>query len=355
MANAVDTVIINPNLRLDPINDDYSETIKAANSVESSLKNEKKDESKAKSETEERIPISRKVFGIFLIFMCSIQVTAQGAIIKYIEVIPTGEAVMIVSGHAILFLAVVAGYYNISLIRFPNKKFIFMRCVIGGASYVAKIWSFRNLPFGDATALHFTIPFFAGILARFYLKEKYTLVHVLATLCGFAGIVLVAKPSFVFPSSGSYTNKWYVAVPLVTAAVMGWAYVCVRRAGTAVSTVVVSFYLVVCQFLAGFAFHSVSGTRYVGPSCYDHRALLLFCSVLSVTQYVCLNKGLAIEKSGTASLVRNCDTVLAYLVQIFIFRADVDVLSLVGAALILTGTISIALGTAFDLTCGVEF
>ena len=71
--------------------------------------------------------------------------------------------------------------------------------------------------------------------------------------------------------------------------------------------------------------------------------------------YACLNKGLAIEKSATGSLVRNCDTVLAYLVQIFVFRAEVDVLSLVGAGLIVVGTVFITLGTAFDWTCGVEF
>ena len=113
--------------------------------------------------------------------------------------------------------------------------------------------------------------------------------------------------------------------------------------------------MLVFQFLGGLCYQTASGTKYVNPSCYEHRALLLFCSVLAVTLSTCLNRGLAIEKSATGSLVRNCDTVLAYLVQIFVFRAEVDVLSLVGAGLILAGTVSITLGTAFDLTCGVEF
>ena len=60
-------------------------------------------------------------------------------------------------------------------------------------------------------ALFFTIPFFAGTIARFFLKEKYSLADVFATAVGLVGIVLVAKPSFVFPSDivPDYPG-WYV-------------------------------------------------------------------------------------------------------------------------------------------------
>ena len=352
----VDTVIINPNILPDPVSVQSVEEINSTDESEIQEEKDKTDTDTGLKNGEGGIrSVARKLFGISLIFLCSLQATTQGAIVKYIEVVPTGQIVMTISFQAICFLGVIAGHSNISLIRFPYKKFVFMRCVIGGLSYVAKNWSYRNLPFGDANALLFTIPFFSGIIARFYLKEKYTLIHVLSTICGLVGIVLVAKPSFLFPSSGSYKEEWHVAVPLIAAAAMGWAYVCVRKAGTAVSPVVVSFYLLVFQFLGGLSYQTVTGTEYVSPSCYEQRGLLLFCSVLAVCMYACLNKGLAIEKSATGSLVRNCDTVLAYLVQIFVFRADVDALSLVGAGLIVVGTVFITLGTAFDWTCGVQF
>ena len=32
--------------------------------------------------------------------------------------------------------------------------------------------------------------------------------------------------------------------------------------------------------------------------------------------YICLNRGLSIERSGTASLIRNLETVLAYIIQV---------------------------------------
>ena len=220
MATA-DTIIINPNISLDSNPKKTSETIDPAEIVLLSDAEKKESATEADGGSQRGIPITRKILGIFLIFLCSLQATAQGAIIKYIEVIPTGQAVMTVSFHAMCILAAVAGYCNISLIRFPYKKFIFTRCIIGGLAYVAKIWSYRNMPFGDANALIFTIPFFAGIIARFYLKEKYTLMHVLATLCGLAGIVLVAKPSFLFSGSGYYTEEWYVIVPLLAAVLMG--------------------------------------------------------------------------------------------------------------------------------------
>ena len=43
----------------------------------------------------------------------------------------------------------------------------------------------------------------------------------------------------------------YVLVPLGGAVVMAWAYVCMRKAGTAVSSIVVSFYLLFFQMIGG--------------------------------------------------------------------------------------------------------
>ena len=313
-------------------------------------------EVKTVPENTQKISITQRILGISLIFACSILATTQGAILKYIKAIPTGEAVMFTAFHALTFFAVIVNFYGTPLRSFSFKKFVFMRCSLGGLGFLLKVWSFHNLPFGDATALIFTTPFFAGIIARFYLKEKYTIGHVIATICGFVGIVLIAKPTFLFKTSVETSDApwWYVLVPLGTAAFMGWAYVCSRIAGKAVSPITISFYLAVCQLTGGVVYQTASKTEFVSASCFEERALLLVCGMLSVAIYLCLNKGLAIEKSATATLIRNCDTVMAYLVQIFIFKADVDVMCLTGAALIITGTASITLTKAFDITCGIE-
>ena len=303
----------------------------------------------------ENVSITRRIYGISLIFTCSILATTQGAILKYLKGIPTGEAVMTTAFYALCFFAVIVNFYGTILRAFPFKKFVFMRCTLGGMGFLAKVWSFQNLPFGDATALIFTTPFFAGIIARFYLKEKYTIGHIIATVFGLAGIVLIAKPTFLFPTdTPSDAPWWYVLVPLGTAAFMGWSYVCSRIAGGSVSPITISFYLAICQLTGGVVYQTGSKAEFVNASCFEERSLLVVCGLLSVAIYLCLNKGLAIEKSATATLIRNCDTVMAYLVQIFVFKAETDLLCLIGAALIVTGTACMTLTKAFDITCGIE-
>ena len=100
MATA-DTIVIKPAISLDFIPKKTSETIDPAEIVLLSDAEKKESATEADGGSQRGIPITRKLLGIFLIFLCSLQATAQGAIIKYIEVIPTGQAVMTVSFHAI--------------------------------------------------------------------------------------------------------------------------------------------------------------------------------------------------------------------------------------------------------------
>ena len=60
-----------------------------------------------------------------------------------------------------------------------------------------------------------------------------------------------------------------------------------------------------------------------------------------------LNRGIAIEKSGPGSLVRNVDMVVAYVIQVPLFDEPLDLLSILGGGLVICSTVTVAADKVF--------
>lgn len=123
----------------------------------------------------------------------------------------------------------------------PNI-FALIRCVFGSAVYVAKVYCVQNMNYGDAIALFFTAPIWAGIFARVILKEKYSIVNVVASVNGLIGIILIAKPPFIFGSGNSKTNLVPAIVAILAAVLFGYVMCLQRQIGSRVRSAVVTVY-----------------------------------------------------------------------------------------------------------------
>ena len=308
-------------------------------------------------QTPTKRPLKRRIAGISLIILCSFLATVKTSLVKYLADIPTGEVVAILGAFCVCFYSALASHQGVSVVKFPRARFVILRGALAASANVCKIWSVKNMNYGDATALVFTAPLFTGVLARLFLKEKYTIAHVFSTIVGLAGVIMIAKPGFIFGGRADEadTPAWYPVIPLTSAFFIASGYCVQRNIGKSVSTIVVSFYLVVCQIIAGTIFHFASGSDSVNPGCLEPRALLVVAALLTGVMFMSLNRGLALETATTAALIRNLDTVLAYFAQVFVFGVATDAVSLGGAALVMSGTVLITLTKAFNLTCGLEF
>ena len=303
-----------------------------------------------------KVPVMNRIKGISLFVLASLCSTTNGALVKFMEGIPTGEIVFIMSMYAVLFFGVIITYEGVSMIRFSQKKWVLLRVLGASAAILCKVWSVQNLPLGNANALIFTSPIMTCVLARIFLKEKINPVHIFAILAGLGGLILIAKPTFIFPSDvTAEVPLWYNAVPILGAIFLSVAYVSQRFIGTAVSGTVVAAYGVFFQMLAGLLLQTVTGSSYVNPPCFTYRGLLPFCGLTLGCIFMAVNKGLSYEKAATVSLIRNLDTVLAFFLQVVAFGVPAEPLSLVGAALIMLGTIILTLSKIFGVDCGIKF
>ncbi|BAI76664.1 permease of the drug/metabolite transporter superfamily (plasmid) [Azospirillum sp. B510] len=69
------------------------------------------------------------------------------------------------------------------------------RSLIGLTTMVAMFWSFHLLPLGDAIALNFAAPLFLTALSVPLLSEKVGIHRWSAVLVGFAGVLIIVRPS----------------------------------------------------------------------------------------------------------------------------------------------------------------
>ena len=142
--------------------------------------------------------IRKRAKGIVWMLIAILSASAQSTITKSCKDIPTGEFIMITGTYSTLFFCIIVAFLGVSLTEFPLRKLVFIRVMFSVVVKIVLIWSFQNLPLGDATALIFTSPLFACIFGRIFLKEKLTLPHLIALILGIIGIVLIAKPTFYF-------------------------------------------------------------------------------------------------------------------------------------------------------------
>ena len=296
-----------------------------------------------------------RVKGISFMILVSIGGTIHGAIVKHINYLTVGEVMYISSVFYLCFLSMTVSYFDAPLIRFSKKILVFIRLFIGTVALFGKVWSLQNLPLGDATALFFTSPLFTAIIARVFLKEKLNPVHIGAMLAGLAGVILIAKPNFIFKTN-SETAPWYnFLVPVLSAACLSTFYVIQRNIGRSVSAYTIAWYSGIFQIVGGVLYHVTSREEYTLPTCFLPRTLLIIAG-LCVAHNICLkNLALSYEKATTANLIHNLDTALAFIVQVVLFGVPAETLSLGGAGLIMLGTVCLTFSKIFGFNCGTEF
>ena len=93
-----------------------------------------------------------------------------------------------------LFIAFALGRREILVLR-SKPVMVGVRAVVGTVSLVMTFAAFSLMPLADATALMFTASLFIPVLALVVLKESVGPYRLSAVAIGFAGVILMVRPS----------------------------------------------------------------------------------------------------------------------------------------------------------------
>jgi drug/metabolite transporter (DMT)-like permease len=93
------------------------------------------------------------------------------------------------------------------------RHLLFTRGFLGFFGVFWLYFSLQYLSLSDAVAITFLVPMITGIMAWIMLHERYSIIQGICAVISFTGVLLIAKPLFIFGEKAIWTlwtTRWKV-------------------------------------------------------------------------------------------------------------------------------------------------
>jgi drug/metabolite transporter (DMT)-like permease len=217
------------------------------------------------------------------------------------------------------------GFAALKTARLPQH---IARNVIHYGAQLGWFFALTLIPIGQVVAIEFTMPIWTAILAAAFLGERITSWRAIAILLGVIGVVMIVRPA-----TGEVNPGQLIA--LAAAVGFGISMALVKSLTRTESALAVIFWMTVVQFVAGFV-----PTLYVWvwPSAYAWGWLVVI-AICGTFSHYCLASAM---RYADASIVVPMDFLrvpLTATVGWLLYSEQLDLFTVLGAALILTGNL----------------
>ena len=216
-----------------------------------------------------------------------------------------------------------------------RKGLLTLRGLVGFGGLLCFFYAIPRLPLADVTVIQFTNPVFTALLAALFLRERLTGMVLVSIVVSMFGVTLVAQPSFLFGEAARALDITAVVVALAGAVFAALAYTVVRKLRETEDPLVVVFYLPLVSVPACIP---IMAPVAVWPTASEW-LLLIGIGVLTQIAQVFLTNGLHKEQAGRATSVSYLQILFAALWGMSFFGEIPDLLSVVGALLVVSGIV----------------
>ncbi|MFW6201644.1 MAG: DMT family transporter [Gemmatimonadota bacterium] len=214
-----------------------------------------------------------------------------------------------------------------------DRRLLVVRGVLGFIALSCFYYAVVHLPLADATVIQYTNPVFTAAIAAWLLGERVRLVAVGCMGASLVGVVLIARPSFLFGGGGAL-DPAAVAIALAGAIFSAAAYVTVRRLRATEDALVVVFYFALVSTI-GAVPTTAPVAVWPGPL---EWLLLLGVGITTQIAQVYMTRGLHLEPAGRATAIGYLQIVFAGVWGALFFDEIPDGTGIAGAALIVAST-----------------
>jgi drug/metabolite transporter (DMT)-like permease len=212
--------------------------------------------------------------------------------------------------------------------RGVNPRLLAVRGLLGFGALSCFYYAVVHLPLADATVIHFMNPVFTALVAAAVLGEHLGAVETLLVVGSMGGVVLVARPSFLFGDLEGL-DPFAVGVALTGAVLAAGAYVTVRRLRNEAPMLIVFWFAAVSTLLS----LPLVVRNPVAPS-FATVLVLLGMGVSTHVGQVLITWGFRLERAGRASAVGYLQIVFAAGWGWALFDEIPDLWTLAGAAVV---------------------
>lgn len=214
-----------------------------------------------------------------------------------------------------------------------DKKWLWLRGLLGFAGLSCVFGAVTHLPLAEATVLQFLHPSITAILAWYFLGEAISRRVIGASVLSVTGVVLVARPAWLFGHAATPLDPFWIAVAIGGALFSAAAYVVVKRLSAQEDPLVIVFYFPLVTVPATLP---TLTTNFVWPVGLDWLWLLLVGIATQIGQ-VSLTRGLGWLPASQGTALSYLQVVFATLWGILIFGNRPDVFTIAGGGLVIAG------------------
>ena len=149
----------------------------------------------------------KRTLGVICAMSSCIFFAFSSLLVKLLHEIPPQEVVFFRNLVQVIFVLPPLIYSKTPVVgNAKHLPFLCVRGIAGTLALCCQFYAFQHMPLADATVIVFSSPIFTGVLAHFLLGEAWGLFDALATFLCFVGVVLIARPTFLFSRPIESTN-----------------------------------------------------------------------------------------------------------------------------------------------------
>jgi len=215
------------------------------------------------------------------------------------------------------------GWSQVGRRHLPGHLF---RNVLHFTGQVLWIFGIALLPLATVSAIEFTSPLWAGVLAVLFLGERMTVGRVAAFALGFVGILVIVRPGVVEISEG-------IVIMLVCAFFFGATGVVTKWLTRRETALAITFYMVLMQAVFGAA----ASTAVWQPLTLDQAPWLVLMGVTGLSAHFCLTSALAEADATFVMPLEFLRLPVVALAGFLLYAEAFELVTLLGALIIFSG------------------
>ncbi|KAJ7673434.1 hypothetical protein B0H17DRAFT_1083027 [Mycena rosella] len=227
------------------------------------------------------------------------------------------------------------------------RTLLVFRGVTGFIGLNGTYFSLQYLSLSDVTVLSFLVPICTAMSGSFFLKETFTRKEALAGLCSLFGVVLIARPDFLFGSTGSSPiedKHRMLAIGIALCGVLGstGAMTSIRAIGQRAHPMHLLAFFSLQSVIAGSILMVIMREPIIIPTRPEWLGLLAVIGILGFGAQILLTMGFQRETAGRASMALYTQIVFASVLERIFFHTTPTFLSLLGTSIIMSSAIYVA-------------
>ncbi|KAL4141081.1 hypothetical protein PRNP1_014203 [Phytophthora ramorum] len=225
------------------------------------------------------------------------------------------------------------------------RKMLLYRCIAGFACMGFAFYAMSQMVLADASSIVFTSPMLTFFFGALVLHEKIDPVSLLCAFVAFGGLICVVRPGIIFgynhPTAATDGSWIAVCSGLLGAVSQVFVFLTVRQLKGLNVFVIVHYFALASVILTMLWLALIQQSFYI-PSTFLLWRAIIGTGICTFGGQMFLTRGFQLEKAGVAAVMRYLDVVFVFVWDSIILGEHINHWSIVGALIILSCAIVIA-------------